>query len=123
MRGGTAAPERTTATRGATQNDGSDAGHRLRSPGRLHAFNRYELKYLVPVSQVAEVRAEPGARMTADRNAGTNGYADRICAVEDGAVVEFGTPDRIMTDEVLTRVFETPVTVMDGPNGPLAVHY
>ena len=68
------APERTTATRGATQNDGSDAGHRLRSPGKLHAFNRYELKYLVPVSQVAEVRAELGARMTADRNAGTNGY-------------------------------------------------
>ncbi|MFD3688254.1 ABC transporter ATP-binding protein [Nocardiopsis sp. NPDC058631] len=50
-------------------------------------------------------------------------YADRICAVKDGSVVEFGTPDQIMTDEVLTRVFETPVTVMDGPNGPLAVYY
>ncbi|MBR8745273.1 ABC transporter ATP-binding protein [Nocardiopsis sp. MG754419] len=50
-------------------------------------------------------------------------YADRICAVKDGAVVEFGTPEQIMTDEVLTRVFETPVTVMEGPNGPLAVYY
>ena len=50
-------------------------------------------------------------------------YADRICAVKDGSVVEFGTPAQIMTDDVLTRVFETPVTVVDGPNGPLAVYY
>lgn len=50
-------------------------------------------------------------------------YADRICAVKDGAVVEFGTPATIMTDEVLTRVFNTPVQVIDGPNGLLAVYY
>ena len=50
-------------------------------------------------------------------------YADRICAVKDGSVVEFGTPREIMTDDVLTRVFETPVNVIDGPNGPLAVYY
>jgi len=50
-------------------------------------------------------------------------YADRICAVKDGRVVHFGTPDEILTDEVLTEVFETPVTVIDGPNGPLAVYY
>ena len=50
-------------------------------------------------------------------------YADHICAVKDGSVVEFGTPAEIMTDDVLTRVFETPVTVVDGPNGPLAVYY
>ncbi|KOX15642.1 iron ABC transporter ATP-binding protein [Nocardiopsis sp. NRRL B-16309] len=50
-------------------------------------------------------------------------YADHICAVKDGSVVEFGAPDEIMTDDVLTRVFETPVTVMEGPNGPLAVYY
>ncbi|WP_344819861.1 ABC transporter ATP-binding protein [Microbacterium soli] len=50
-------------------------------------------------------------------------YADRICAMKDGRVVEFGTPDEIMTDAVLTRVFETPVQVIDGPHGPLAVYY
>ena len=50
-------------------------------------------------------------------------YADRICAVKDGRVVEFGTPAEIMTDDVLTRVFNTPVQVIDGPNGPLAVYY
>ncbi|MGK9221667.1 MULTISPECIES: iron ABC transporter ATP-binding protein [unclassified Microbacterium] len=50
-------------------------------------------------------------------------YADRICAVKDGRIVEFGTPDEILTDEVLTRVFDTPVQVVAGPNGPLAVYY
>ncbi|WP_424936190.1 MULTISPECIES: ABC transporter ATP-binding protein [Bacteria] len=50
-------------------------------------------------------------------------YADRICAMKDGCVVEFGTPEEIMTDEVLTRVFDTPVRVIEGPAGPLAVYY
>lgn len=50
-------------------------------------------------------------------------YADHICAVKDGQVVEFGTPGQIMTDAVLTRVFDTPVQVIDGPRGPLAVYY
>ncbi|MDD0859102.1 ATP-binding cassette domain-containing protein [Arthrobacter alpinus] len=46
-------------------------------------------------------------------------YADYICAVKDGLVIEFGTPAQIMTDEVLTRVFDTPVEVIAGPRGPL----
>ncbi|WP_163543438.1 ABC transporter ATP-binding protein [Occultella kanbiaonis] len=50
-------------------------------------------------------------------------YSDHICAVKDGRVVEFGTPQVIMTDEVLTRVFDTEVQVIDGPNGALAVYY
>src|SRR5690606_2302296 len=50
-------------------------------------------------------------------------YADRICAVKNGRIAHFGTPDEILTDEVLTEVFETPVQVIDGPNGPLAVYY
>ena len=50
-------------------------------------------------------------------------YADRICAMKDGRVVEYGTPEEIMTDDVLTRVFETPVEVVDGPRGRLAVYY
>lgn len=50
-------------------------------------------------------------------------YADHICAVKDGKVVEFGTPEQIMRDDVLSRVFDTPVTVVDGPRGPLAVYY
>lgn len=50
-------------------------------------------------------------------------YADRICAVKDGRVVEFGTPAEIMDDAVLTRVFDTPVTVLEGPRGRLATFY
>ncbi|MGX1750266.1 iron ABC transporter ATP-binding protein [Glutamicibacter protophormiae] len=50
-------------------------------------------------------------------------YADYICAMKQGKVVEFGTPERIMNDEILTDVFETPVRVIAGPEGPLAVYY
>ncbi|MFV0426408.1 MAG: ABC transporter ATP-binding protein [Beutenbergiaceae bacterium] len=50
-------------------------------------------------------------------------YADYICAVKDGEVAEFGSPDSIFTTEVLTRVFDTPVQVIEGPAGPLAVYY
>lgn len=50
-------------------------------------------------------------------------YADHICAVKDGRVVRFGPPDEIMTNAVLTDVFDTEVQVVDGPRGPLAVYY
>ena len=50
-------------------------------------------------------------------------YADHICAVKDGAVVEFGPCAQVITAPVLTRVFETPVQVIDGPHGPVAVYY
>lgn len=52
----------------------ADEGHRFRTPSGLHAFNRYELKYLVPASQVEDVRAELVSRMQRDRNAGPSGY-------------------------------------------------
>ena len=50
-------------------------------------------------------------------------YADHICAMKEGRVVEFGSPEEIMVDEVLTRLFDTQVTCIDGPNGRLAVYY
>jgi len=50
-------------------------------------------------------------------------YADHICAMKHGKVVQFGSPEQIMRDDVLSEVFETPVTVIPGPNGPLAVYY
>lgn len=50
-------------------------------------------------------------------------YADHICAVKHGEIAEFGPRSQVLTDDVLTRVFDTPVTVIDGPNGPLAVYY
>lgn len=50
------------------------AGDRLRAPGKLHAFNRYELKYLVPVDEIDAVRSELSGRMVRDPHAGPSGY-------------------------------------------------
>jgi iron complex transport system ATP-binding protein len=50
-------------------------------------------------------------------------YADRICAMKGGKVVEYGPTEQIMVPETLTRVFDTEVQVIDGPHGPLAVYY
>ncbi|MDZ5076597.1 ABC transporter ATP-binding protein [Nesterenkonia sp. HG001] len=50
-------------------------------------------------------------------------YSDRILAMKNGQVVEHGAPAEIMRDEVLSRVFNTDVQVIEGPNGPLAVYY
>lgn len=69
---------RTTSNRsraaGTSRIGPQDLGSRFRAPSKLHAFNRYELKYLIPVTQVADVRAELAARMEVDRNAGPRGY-------------------------------------------------
>lgn len=47
---------------------------RLRSPGKLHAFNRFELKYLVPVDKLPAIKEELHARMEHDPYAGEKGY-------------------------------------------------
>ena len=50
---------RTRAEPGGTRpepvTDTREVGSRFRAPSKLHAFNRYELKYLVPATQVAAV--------------------------------------------------------------------
>lgn len=50
-------------------------------------------------------------------------YADYICAVKAGQIVEFGTPGEVMRDDILTDIFNTPVQVIDGPHGLLAVYH
>ncbi|QIM17281.1 ATP-binding cassette domain-containing protein [Leucobacter insecticola] len=50
-------------------------------------------------------------------------YADRIVALADGKVVASGTPEEIITAEVLERVFETPVEVIQHGGHPVAVYY
>lgn len=50
-------------------------------------------------------------------------YADYICAAKDGQIVAFGRPHEIMRDEVLTPIFNTPITVIDGPAGLLACYH
>ncbi|WP_214111205.1 polyphosphate polymerase domain-containing protein [Acrocarpospora catenulata] len=51
-----------------------DAGHRLRAPSKLHAFNRYEIKYLIDVEQVAELKEEMDRRLDRDRHCPEEGY-------------------------------------------------
>lgn len=50
-------------------------------------------------------------------------YADYICAAKDGQMYAFGTPAEIMHDDLLTEIFNTPVKVIEGPNGPLATYH
>lgn len=51
-----------------------DQGHRLRAPSRLHAFNRYEIKYLVDTTEAARIREEIEQRLDRDRHSGDRGY-------------------------------------------------
>ena len=51
-----------------------EAGHALRAPSRLHAFNRYEIKYLVDRSLVDGLRAEFRGRLDVDDFAARGGY-------------------------------------------------
>ncbi|WP_312802496.1 iron ABC transporter ATP-binding protein [Corynebacterium variabile] len=50
-------------------------------------------------------------------------YADHICAMADGQVTVFGTPDEVIRDEVLTGIFGTPVKVLETDDGPLASYF
>jgi iron complex transport system ATP-binding protein len=50
-------------------------------------------------------------------------YADRMIALADGKVVHHGTPVELMTPEVLSEVFGTPVEVRTDGEHPIAVYY
>lgn len=50
-------------------------------------------------------------------------YSDYIVAMDEGVVAVAGTPDEIIRDDVLTRIFRTPVSVVDGPGGKFAVYH
>lgn len=50
-------------------------------------------------------------------------YADYICAVKDGQILEFGKTESVMTSEKLTEIFGTTIKVIDGPDGLLACYH
>lgn len=50
-------------------------------------------------------------------------YADTIVAMNDGKITEAGSPDVIMCNETLSRVFGTEVEVIHDASGPLAVYF
>ncbi|GAB3127818.1 ABC transporter ATP-binding protein [Tsukamurella serpentis] len=49
-------------------------------------------------------------------------YADRIVALKNGAIVASGTPSEIMSAQLLTDIFQTPVVVHQLDAGPVAVY-
>jgi hypothetical protein len=51
-----------------------DSGGALRAPSPLHAFNRYEIKYLVDRTLVGTLREELAARLDVDQYAAGGGY-------------------------------------------------
>lgn len=50
-------------------------------------------------------------------------YADHICAMTDGKVTDFGPTEEIVRPEILTRIFGTPVKVLETEDGPLASYF
>lgn len=50
-------------------------------------------------------------------------YADTIIAMKNGQVAASGSPEELFREEVLTGIFETPVEIIPGPHGPVAVYF
>ncbi|WP_245673753.1 polyphosphate polymerase domain-containing protein [Actinoplanes rectilineatus] len=50
------------------------AGHALRAPSKLHSFNRYEIKYLLPSDQVTVLREHLVRRLDFDSHGANGGY-------------------------------------------------
>jgi heme transport system ATP-binding protein len=48
-------------------------------------------------------------------------YADRVCVLSRGAVVADGAPGTVLTDELLSQVYEHPVRVVDVDGGLVVV--
>jgi hypothetical protein len=68
-------PDRLASSTDATPHRSDDhAGHALRAPSKLHAFNRYEIKYVLPGTAVPALRTELARRMDLDSYAVSGGY-------------------------------------------------
>ncbi len=77
-RAGTAAPAPTDDPREPepppSPREDDHRGHALRAPSPLHAFNRYEIKYLVDTAKLERVREALRARLGRDSHGGDTGY-------------------------------------------------
>ncbi|RIV41354.1 polyphosphate polymerase domain-containing protein [Micromonospora radicis] len=72
-------PQPSTAAPPSPPDDGRPggtdrSGAASHAPSGLHAFNRYEIKYLVPVGDLPALRERFAARMDRDRHGGDTGY-------------------------------------------------
>jgi hypothetical protein len=43
--------------------------------------------------------------------------------MKNGQVAASGSPEELFREEILTDIFETPVTIIPGPRGPVAVYF
>ncbi|MDO5092721.1 MAG: ATP-binding cassette domain-containing protein [Propionibacteriaceae bacterium] len=50
-------------------------------------------------------------------------YADTIVAMKNGNIAAYGPPAEIINEQVLTEIFETPISIVPGPKGPVAVYF
>ncbi|MEV2236555.1 ABC transporter ATP-binding protein [Micromonospora sp. NPDC049891] len=48
-------------------------------------------------------------------------YADRMVLLADGRIVATGTPDEVLTEDLLSRHYRAHVRVIPGPHGPLVL--
>lgn len=49
-------------------------------------------------------------------------YSDYICCMKDGKIMEFGKPKDIMKEDKLSAIFETPISIIEGPKGSVACY-
>lgn len=49
-------------------------------------------------------------------------YSDYICCMKDGQIKEFGKPEEIMCKEKLCKIFDTDISIIKGPYGPVACY-
>ena len=52
----------------------TEEGHALRAPSSLHAFNRFEIKYLISAASIPQLRAELESRLDRDSHSSAEGY-------------------------------------------------
>jgi len=50
-------------------------------------------------------------------------YADYICAVKDGQIVEFGPPKDVVRSDLLSSIFGTSIDVINTSRGPVAAYF
>jgi SPX domain protein involved in polyphosphate accumulation len=67
-------PARAVAPSSTQTRSDDHAGHALRAPSKLHAFNRYEIKYLMPTAALSSLRSELGRRLDRDSHGADGGY-------------------------------------------------
>ncbi|MEU8259463.1 polyphosphate polymerase domain-containing protein [Micromonospora sp. NPDC048999] len=67
-------PDHPASSSEETRDRSEDSGHALRAPSKLHAFNRYEIKYLMPSTALPALRTELARRLDFDSNGVSGGY-------------------------------------------------